>query len=108
MIYRNNRMPTVFEAGSVSKQFTAASILLLVEQRKLSLEDDIRKYLPELPDYGVTITVGELLGHTSGLRDWEGIVNIAGWPVTTRLYTVKDVLGIAARQEHLNYKPGTA
>src|SRR5262245_12199314 len=57
---------TVFEAGSVSKQFTAASALILVEQGKLAFDDDVRKYIPELPDYGVTITIAQLLGHTSG------------------------------------------
>jgi len=99
---------TVFEAGSVSKQFTAASVLILIEQGTLRADDDISKYVPELPDYGVTITIAQLLGHTSGLRDWEGVVDIAGWPVTTRQYTVKDVLEIVARQKHLNYRPGTA
>ncbi|MDR3389365.1 MAG: serine hydrolase [Rudaea sp.] len=99
---------TVFEAGSVSKQFTAASALILVEQGKLALDDDVRKYIPELPDYGATITIAQLLGHTSGLRDWEGVVDIAGWPVTTRVYAVKDALEVTARQKSLNYPPGTA
>jgi CubicO group peptidase (beta-lactamase class C family) len=99
---------TVFEAGSVSKQFTAASALILVEQGKLAFDDDVRKYIPELPDYGVTITIAQLLGHTSGLRDWEGVVEIAGWPRTTRIYTGKDALAVAARQRSLNYRPGTA
>jgi CubicO group peptidase (beta-lactamase class C family) len=99
---------TVFEAGSVSKQFTAASALILVEQGKLALDDDVRKYIPELNDYGVAITIAQLLGHTSGLRDWEGVADIAGWPVTTRIYTVKDVLELAARQKSLNYRPGIA
>jgi len=99
---------TVFEAGSVSKQFTAASVLLLIERGKLAFGDDVRKYIPELPDYGTTITIAQLLGHTSGLRDWEGVVEIAGVPVTTRVYAVQDVLEIAARQKSLNYPPGTA
>jgi len=99
---------TVFEAGSVSKQFTAALALMLVEKGQLSLDDDVRKYIPDLPDYGAVITVAQLLGHTSGLRDWEGVVEIAGWPVTTRIYTVQDVLQLAARQKNLNYLPGTA
>jgi CubicO group peptidase (beta-lactamase class C family) len=98
---------TVFEAGSVSKQFTAASVLILVEQGKLSLTDDIRRYLPELPGYAATITISQLLDHTSGLRDWEGVVEIAGAPVTTRVYSVNDVLEIAARQKQLNHPPGT-
>lgn len=102
-----NSTATVFEAGSVSKQFTAAAILLLVQDGKLGLDDDIRKFLPELPDYGTPITVGELLSHTSGLRDWESIEDMAGWPVTTRVYSNKDVLAVASRQKALNFKPGT-
>ena len=98
---------TVFEAGSLSKQFTAASVLILVEQGKLALTDDIRRYLPEVPDYGTPITISQLLDHTSGLRDWEGVVEIAGSPVTTRVYSVHDVLEIAARQKQLNHLPGT-
>ena len=58
---------SVFYMGSVSKQFTAASIVLLSEQGRLSLDDDVRKYIPELPDYGHTITLREMLHHTSGL-----------------------------------------
>jgi CubicO group peptidase (beta-lactamase class C family) len=58
------------EAGSVSKQFTAAAILLLQQQGKLSTEDDVRKYIPELPDYGKTIRIRHLMQHTSGLKDW--------------------------------------
>jgi CubicO group peptidase (beta-lactamase class C family) len=99
---------TVFEAGSVSKQFTAASVLLLAEQGKLALTDDVRKYVPELPDYGWRITINELLSHTSGLRDWGSVEAIAGWPRTSRVYTLTDVLDITARQKSLNYPPGTA
>jgi CubicO group peptidase (beta-lactamase class C family) len=98
---------TVFEAGSVSKQFTAASVLLLARQGKLSLTDDVRKYIPELPDYGTPITINDLLGHTSGLRDWGSVEAIAGWPRTTRVYTLDDVLDIAVAQRKLNYAPGT-
>lgn len=99
---------TVFEAGSVSKQFTAAAILLLVEDGKIALSDDIRKYLPEMPDYGKPITVDMLLSHTSGLRDWGSVMDIAGWPRTSRVYTPVEVLQIASRQKHLNYAPGEA
>ena len=99
---------TVFEAGSVSKQFTAAATLVLVNEGKLSLDDDIRKYLPELPDYGHPITIAELLGHTSGLRDWGDLEAIAGWPRTERVYAMEDVLRITARQRALNFTPGTA
>jgi CubicO group peptidase (beta-lactamase class C family) len=102
-----NTPATVFEAGSVSKQFTSASILLLAQQGKLALTDDVRKYIPELPDYGTPITINDLLGHTSGLRDWGTVEAMAGWPRTTRVYTMDDVLDIAAAQKKLNYAPGT-
>jgi CubicO group peptidase (beta-lactamase class C family) len=98
---------TIFEAGSVSKQFTAASILLLAQQGKLSLTDDARKYIPELPNYGTPITINDLLGHTSGLRDWGEVEAMAGWPRTTRVYTMDDILDIAVAQKKLNYAPGT-
>ncbi len=99
---------TVFEIGSVSKQFTAAAVLILIEQGKLAFDDDVRKYVPELPDYGAKITIAQLLGHTSGLREYEEIEEIAGWPLTTRIYTLKDTLEVAARQRSLNFQPGAA
>lgn len=99
---------TVFEAGSVSKQFTAAATLILVGEGRISINDDIHKYLPELPDYGHPITIAQLLGHTSGLRDWGDIEAIAGWPRTDRVYGMADVLHITARQRALNFEPGTA
>ena len=97
---------SVFEAGSVSKQFTAAAVLLLAEQGKLSLSDPISKYFPELPDYGTPITIDHLLHHTSGLRDWGAVVEAAGWPRGTREYSNAWVLDIASRQKELNFKPG--
>jgi CubicO group peptidase (beta-lactamase class C family) len=103
-----NRVDTVFEAGSVSKQFTAASVLLLAQEGRLTLQDEVRKYIPELPEYGAPITVAELLGHTSGLRDWGGVEDIAGWPRGDRVYSMDEVLHIAARQGALNYLPGSA
>ena len=69
---------TPFISGSVAKQFTAAAIALLVEQGRLSLDDDVRKYIPELPDYGAKITVDQLVHHTSGLRDFWDLVEVAG------------------------------
>jgi CubicO group peptidase (beta-lactamase class C family) len=97
---------TVFEAGSVSKQFTAAAALLLVQQGKLSLSDDVRKYVPELPDYGRPITIDHLIHHTSGLRDWGAIAGVHGWPRGTRIHTHAHMLDIASRQKELNYEPG--
>jgi CubicO group peptidase (beta-lactamase class C family) len=93
------------EAGSVSKQFTAAAILLLQQQGKLSLDDDVRKYIPELPDYGKTIRLRYLMHHTSGIRDWGAIAAIAGWPRTTKTYSNADALDIICRQQALNNTP---
>lgn len=101
-----NTPATVFEAGSVSKQFTAAAVLLLFDRRQVSLDDNIRKYFPEVPEYERPITVRQLLNHTSGLRDWGEVEAIAGWPRTTRDYTHAHVLEIVSRQHALNYPPG--
>ncbi|MFV3129122.1 serine hydrolase domain-containing protein [Niveispirillum sp. KHB5.9] len=97
---------TVFETGSVAKQFTAASVLMLVEDGKLALGDDIRRYLPEMPDYGVPITIDHLLTHMSGLRDWGDIVDFSGWPRYSRAYSNSDALLVASRQRALNHRPG--
>lgn len=102
-----NSPETVFEAGSVSKQFTAAAIILLAQQGKLGLDDEVRKYIPELPDYGCSMTVRHLLNHTSGLRDWGAIVEVAGWPRGTRLHRQADVLDVACRQKSLNFPSGS-
>jgi len=101
-----NRAETIFEPGSVSKQFTAAATVLLALDGKLSFDDDIRDYIPELPDYGEVVTIRHLLNHTSGLRDWGSIAGIEGWPRTSRAHTHMHVLDIASRQISLNYLPG--
>jgi CubicO group peptidase (beta-lactamase class C family) len=102
-----NKPDTIFEAGSVSKQFTAAAILLLAKDGKLSVDDPARKYLPELPDYGVPLTIRHMLTHTSGLRDWGSVVAVTGWPRTTRVHTHAHVLDVVSRQKALNFTPGT-
>jgi CubicO group peptidase (beta-lactamase class C family) len=101
-----NTPETIFEPGSVSKQFTAAATVLLALDGEISLDDDIRDYLPEIPDYGEVIRVRDLLNHTSGLRDWGSIAGIGGWPRTTRIHTHTHMLDIASRQRALNYPPG--
>jgi CubicO group peptidase (beta-lactamase class C family) len=101
-----NRPDSIFEAGSVSKQFTATAVLLLAQQGKLALDDPVRKYIPELPEYEAPLTIRHLLNHTSGLRDWGSLEAIAGWPRTTRAYTHAHVLEILSRQRALNYTPG--
>jgi CubicO group peptidase (beta-lactamase class C family) len=94
------------EAGSVSKQFTAAAILLLEQQGKLSINDDIRKYLPELKDYGYVIHIYHLLHHTSGLKDWGSVIALSGWPRGTRAYNNEDAYHIMCNQLTLNNIPG--
>src|SRR5687768_12232290 len=102
-----NTPDTIFESGSVAKQFTAMAIMLLVQDGRLSLDDQVRKHVPELPDYGVPLTIRHMLTHTSGLRDWGSIASIAGAPRTTRAYTHAHVLDIVSRQKSLNFPPGT-
>lgn len=101
-----NTPETIFESGSVAKQFTAMAIMLLVKDGKLSLDDQVRKHIPELPDYKVPLTIRHMLNHTSGLRDWGSVASIAGAPRTTRAYTHGHVLDIVSRQKSLNFKPG--
>jgi CubicO group peptidase (beta-lactamase class C family) len=99
---------TVFHVASMSKQFTATSILMLAQDGKLSLDDPIRKYLPELPDFGVPVRLRELLHHTSGLRDqWELLV-FDGWRLDSPdLVTDGDILYLMSRQKDLNFPPGS-
>ncbi|HEY8617264.1 serine hydrolase domain-containing protein [Phenylobacterium sp.] len=101
-----NSPQTVFESGSIAKQFTAAALLTLVQDGRVALTDDVRKYIPELPDYGRPITLEQLLNHTSGLRDWGEVAQIGGWPRGSRIYTNREAVQIATRQTRLNYAPG--
>ena len=98
---------SIFEAGSVSKQFTAAAVLLLAEDGKLSLDDPVRKYVPELDDSASGVTIRNLLNHTSGLRDWGTIVGISGWRRGTRQFSHPLVLDVISKQRALNFAPGT-
>jgi CubicO group peptidase (beta-lactamase class C family) len=98
---------TIFEAGSVSKQFTAASVLLLAREGKLSIDDPVRKYVPEVPDFGTPLLIRHMLNHTSGLRDWGSVAGIAGWPRTSRVHTHAHVLEIVSHQKSLNFAPGS-
>jgi CubicO group peptidase (beta-lactamase class C family) len=96
---------TVFHVASVSKQFTAMAIHLLAQDGKLSLDDDVRKYLPELHDFGRTITIRHLLHHTSGLRDQWDLLLLAGWRMGD-VITEQDILDLVWRQKELNFAPG--
>jgi CubicO group peptidase (beta-lactamase class C family) len=96
---------TVFHVASVSKQFTAFAVAMLVAQGKLSLDDDIRKYLPEVPDFGTTITLRHLVYHTSGLRDQWGLLALAGWRLDD-VITTAHILKLVHHQKALNFEPG--
>ena len=97
---------SVFHVASVSKQFTAAAILLLAEEGKLSLDDEVRKFIPELPDFGTRITIRHLANHTSGIRDQWDLLGLAGWRYSRDLITDDDVLQMLSRQQALNFTPG--
>jgi CubicO group peptidase (beta-lactamase class C family) len=96
---------TKFNIASLSKQFTAFAVLLLAEKGKLSLDDDIRKYIPELPDYGKIITIRHMLTHTSGLRDYIQLLQMAGWKLSD-VVTQKNVFDLIKTQKGLNFEPG--
>ena len=102
----SNTPDKVFDIGSVSKQFTAACVATLVREGKVGLDDDIRKFLPEMPDYGTPVTVRHLLHHTSGLRDYNALLSLAGFRPESDCPTVEEALEVVARQKKLNYPPG--
>jgi CubicO group peptidase (beta-lactamase class C family)/ketosteroid isomerase-like protein len=97
---------TAFYAASVSKQFTGFSIALLAEEGRLSLDDEVRSYIPELPDFGAPITIRHLLHHTSGLRDYFAVLAMTGWTAGERL-SQTEFIELLARQRALNFAPGT-
>jgi CubicO group peptidase (beta-lactamase class C family) len=101
-----NTTATLFNVASVSKAFTAACVVLLSQQGKLSLDDDIRKYIPEVPQYADTITIRHLLHHTSGIRDYGPLIRFAGLP-TDSDYDEKFILKTLARQKNISFKPGS-
>lgn len=96
---------TVFYVGSLSKQFTAMAAALAMQQGRLSADDPVRKYLPELPAYAAPITVRHLLHHTSGLRDYNTLLSMAGRR-GDEAYDNATVLRMTARQKGLNFTPG--
>ena len=99
---------TVFESGSVAKQFTATALLLLAQQGKISLDDPLRKYLPEIPDYGTPLTIRQVMSHVSGLREWRLIASLSGIAEGAHVLGNQDLLRIASKQRALNFVPGTA
>ena len=104
-----NTPQTVFRIGSTSKHFTAMCIALLIERKKLSAGDDIRLYIPELPDYGPAITIVNMLHHTSGFRNYEALMELAGRDgdtIKVPFYTDQDAIDMIVRQKKLNFLPG--
>lgn len=89
---------SIFDVGSLTKQFVAAAVLILIEDGKLALDDDIRKYIPELPVYPHRVTIDHLLTHTGGIRDWTGIARLSS--------ADEDALTMTLRQRGLNFVPG--
>ena len=100
------RPETVFESGSVAKQFTAAAIALLAQDGKLALDDPVRKYVPELPDFGTPILIRHLLNHTSGIRCQWNLLTLAGRPPGTAVHSLGEILGLVSRFRDLNFLPG--
>jgi CubicO group peptidase (beta-lactamase class C family) len=96
---------TVFHVGSVAKQFTAFSILLLEHQGRLSLDDDVRRYLPEVPDFRKPISLRHLLHHQSGLREQETLFQMSGIS-TADVIETSHILKLVSRQKELNFQPG--
>ena len=100
-----NSPSTIFHVASVSKQFTAFAIALLIDEGKLALNDEVRKYIPELPDFGLTITIDHLIHHTSGLRDQWNLLALAGWRLDD-VITREQILRLISAQKDLNFLPG--
>jgi CubicO group peptidase (beta-lactamase class C family) len=100
------RPDTVFESGSVAKQFTAAAVALLCQDGKLSLDDPVRKHVPELPDFGMPILIRHFLNHTSGLRSQWPLMELSGRPTGRAAHTVDEILELVARMKELNFNPG--
>ncbi|WP_047143999.1 serine hydrolase domain-containing protein [Aquamicrobium sp. LC103] len=97
---------SIFHSASVSKQFTAMAVYLLAEEGGLSLDDDVRQYVTEVPDFGMPITLDHLIHHTSGLRDQWELLMLSGWRYSKDLITDEDVLRTIERQRVLNFPPG--
>ncbi len=101
-----NTEETAFDIASIAKQFTAASIGILINQGRLSLEDDIRKYVPELPSYKDTIRIKHLLNHTSGIRNYHTLMQLSGFNYNKEYYNNQDILALLSKQKELNNVPG--
>ncbi|MFN0178221.1 MAG: serine hydrolase [Gemmatimonadales bacterium] len=100
------RPGSVVESGSVAKQFTSAAVALLALRGRLSLDDDIRRHLPEVPDFGRPISIRNLLQHTSGLRDQWALLALQGFPPGSEVHNFPRILDLVRHQQRLNFAPG--
>ena len=101
-----NTPQTIFESGSVAKQFTAAAIILLAQDGKLSIDDPVRKYIPELPEYNRPVTIRHILTHTAGLRDWGAVMQLTGVGRGDRVINNDIALDVIVHQKNLDFTPG--
>ncbi|MBP6821732.1 MAG: beta-lactamase family protein [Acidobacteria bacterium] len=101
-----NTPQTIFESGSVAKQFTAAAIILLSLEGKLGLDDPVKKYIPELPDYGSPLTIRHLLNHTGGVRDWGSVLELTGFGRGDRVISQALAMDVITHQKGLDFTPG--
>ncbi len=97
---------SIFESGSVAKQFTAAALVLLEIDGKLDIDDPVRKYIPELPDYGAPLTIRHLLNHTAGLRDWGAVMGLSGVGRGERIVRQNYAMHVITKQKALDFVPG--
>ena len=97
---------TIFDIASVSKQFTGMAISTLIQEGKITLDDDIHKYLPEVPQFGKRITIRHLIHHISGIRDWPQTLNVAGWR-WDEVFSFADIMRMVKYQKELDFEPGT-
>jgi len=101
-----NTDTTVFSLASIAKQFTASAIWALIKENKISLEDDIRTFLPEFPKYEQVVRIKHLLNHTSGIRNYHTLMYLAGFDYNASYYDNNTVLELACKQKNLNHLPG--
>ncbi len=101
-----NTPQTIFESGSVAKQFTAAAVILLSLEGKLGLDDPVKKYIPELPDYGAPLTIRHLLNHTGGVRDWGSVLALTGFGRGDRMISQTLAMDVITHQKGVDFTPG--
>jgi len=95
-----------FDVASIAKQFTASCVWVLINQNKISLDDDIRKFLPEIRDYGEVIRIRHLLNHTSGIRGYTYLMELSGFDGQKNYFDNQTIFELTCKQQKLNNVPG--